>query len=154
MDQTTASPQAPAPQQPEGRSQKNPAGIAIFVLVLVLVIGGALYALNQSQAPTGTYEDAAVSGGEAPVDAANTYTLAQVAEHDTPADCWLALSGKVYDVTAFIASGKHGGGDAILQGCGKDATELYETRPMGSGTPHSDVARSYLPNFEIGTLAQ
>jgi hypothetical protein len=23
---------------------------------------------------------------------------------------------------------------------------------MGSGTPHNDKARSFLPNFEIGTL--
>lgn len=81
---------------------------------------------------------------------ANTYTLAQVSQHATPEDCWLVIDGKVYDVSGF--GEKHGGGEAVYQGCGIDATELFETRPMGSGTPHSDKARSFLPNFEIGTL--
>ena len=43
-------------------------------------------------------------------------------------------------------------GKAILEGCGKDGTELYETRPMGSGTPHSDRARNLLEDYYIGEL--
>ena len=84
----------------------------------------------------------------------NTFSLAEVAEHNVEADCWLAIDGGVYDVTGFIASGNHGGGDAILEGCGKDATELFDTRPMGSGTPHSSKARGFLQGFKIGDLAQ
>jgi hypothetical protein len=53
-------------------------------------------------------------------------------------------------VTGFIAGGKHGGGDAILAGCGINATQLFNTRPMGSGTPHSDKARGFLDSFYIG----
>ena len=83
-----------------------------------------------------------------------SYTLAEIAEHASADDCWFAIEGKVYDVTEFIASGNHGGGDTIIEGCGLDATELFNTRPMGSGTPHSDTARGFLPNFEIGTLAE
>jgi cytochrome b involved in lipid metabolism len=81
-------------------------------------------------------------------------TLAEIAQHPVEADCWMAIDGQVYDVTGFIASGNHGGGEAILQGCGKDATELFDTRPMGSGTPHSSKARDFLPNFKIGELAK
>ncbi len=81
-----------------------------------------------------------------------TYALADIARHTTPEDCWFAIDGQVYDVTAFIASGNHGGGDTILEGCGKDATELYKTRPMGSGTDHSEKAYGFLANFEIGEL--
>ena len=46
----------------------------------------------------------------------------------------------------------HPGKEAILEGCGKDATILFNTRPMGSGTPHSNTARSYLNDFQIGDL--
>lgn len=81
-----------------------------------------------------------------------SYDLTQVSEHNKAEDCWLAIEGKVYEVTKFIAGQKHPGGEAILQGCGKDATELFNTRPMGSKTPHSDKARTGLENFYIGDL--
>lgn len=79
-------------------------------------------------------------------------SMDEISKHAVATDCWFAVEGKVYDVTKYIASNKHGGGDAIIAGCGKDATELFNTRPMGSGTPHSDKARSFLPNFQIGLL--
>jgi len=84
------------------------------------------------------------------VNLAQVYTLEEIAIHNKPEDCWLLVENKVYDVTGFIASGKHGGGDAILAGCGIDATQLFNTRPMGSGTPHSDKARGFLDSFYIG----
>jgi len=82
--------------------------------------------------------------------AKGVYDLDDVAKHNTPDDCWIAIEGKVYDVTGFISS--HPGGEAILEGCGLDATELYRTRPMGSGTDHSANARQLLDDYELGTL--
>ncbi|OGY56964.1 MAG: hypothetical protein A2Y84_00745 [Candidatus Colwellbacteria bacterium RBG_13_48_8] len=84
------------------------------------------------------------NGGQA------SFTLEEVAQHNSASDCWIAIHGKVYDVTSFI--GNHPGGPAILQGCGKDATGLYEKRP-GAGTPHSQNARDLLVSFFIGDLA-
>lgn len=83
-----------------------------------------------------------------------SYTLEQLAKHADKSSCWLAIDQKVYDVTPFVASGFHPGEEAILQGCGKDATELFNTRPMGSGTSHSERARDMLPKYFIGDLAQ
>lgn len=83
-------------------------------------------------------------------DASPAYTMDEVSKHTTPEDCWFVIADKVYD--ASNAGTKHPGGDAVYQGCGKDATTLFETRPMGSGTPHSEKARGYLKNYEIGTL--
>ena len=80
-----------------------------------------------------------------------TYTVEEVSSHSSENDCWIVIHGKVYDVTSFIS--QHPGGNAILQGCGKDATELFETRPMGSGTPHSEDAREKLPYYYIGELS-
>jgi cytochrome b involved in lipid metabolism len=79
-----------------------------------------------------------------------TYTLEKVSVHDNENDCWLAISGKVYNATSFVAI--HPGGQAILQGCGKDATTLFETRPTGSGTPHSANARNMLERYYIGEV--
>ncbi len=80
------------------------------------------------------------------------YSLEDISKHSKRDDCWFAINGEVYDVTSFISSGKHPGGEAIVQGCGKDATKLFEARPMGSGTPHSEDARENLRKFRIGKL--
>ncbi len=80
----------------------------------------------------------------------DTYTIAEIAEHNTETDCWLLIDGKVYDTTDYIIS--HPGGTAMLQGCGTDATKLFRTRPMGSGTPHSDNAKDLLKDYYIGDL--
>lgn len=82
-----------------------------------------------------------------------SYTLEEVSKHNSKGDCWFVVEGKVYNVTDFIASGRHPGRDTILEGCGKDATELFNSRPMGSGTPHSDRAKKTLSGFEIGVLS-
>ncbi|KIJ21373.1 hypothetical protein PAXINDRAFT_164891, partial [Paxillus involutus ATCC 200175] len=53
-----------------------------------------------------------------------TYTLAQVAEHKTPASCWVIISSKVYDVTDFYFD-HPGGPQVILDLAGQDATAAY-----------------------------
>jgi len=78
-------------------------------------------------------------------------TLAEIAKHATADNCWFAIEGKVYDVTAFIAGGKHPGGEAILAGCGKDATEMFNERPS-DGESHSAAARLGLEKFYLGQL--
>lgn len=82
-----------------------------------------------------------------------SYTLEDVAQHATAEDCWFAINGTVYDVTSYIADAKHPGGPAILEGCGKDATTLFEGEEGPRNEPHSENAHSYLLNFEIGKLA-
>jgi cytochrome b involved in lipid metabolism len=58
------------------------------------------------------------------------YSMEEVALHDSTEDCWFVIDGKVYNVTGFDS--KHPGGEAVYEGCGKDATTLFETRPMGA----------------------
>lgn len=54
-----------------------------------------------------------------------TFTLEEVMKHSTVNDCWIAVYGKVYDVTNFIRS--HPGGMGIINGCGKDMTSLFDS---------------------------
>lgn len=51
-------------------------------------------------------------------------TKADLSKHNSPTDCWIAVSGKVYNVTDFL--GDHPGGKkAILLYAGKDASEEF-----------------------------
>lgn len=81
-----------------------------------------------------------------------TFTMEDVSNHNTRNDCWLVIHDNVYDITQFIAS--HPGGSVITMGCGKDATVFFETRPMGSGTAHSQRARDLLAKYFIGVLVK
>jgi cytochrome b involved in lipid metabolism len=88
------------------------------------------------------------SSGDIP--SGKTFTAAEVSTHSTEPDCWMIISAKVYNVTTYV--NKHPGGDEILQGCGKDATSMFESRP-DTGVPHSRSAESLLESYYIGDLA-
>jgi cytochrome b involved in lipid metabolism len=49
--------------------------------------------------------------------------LEELALHNKRNDCWMALYGKVYNLTQYI--NEHPGGSAILKAAGKDATEIF-----------------------------
>lgn len=83
-----------------------------------------------------------------PTEPAQTISSEELKKHNSASDCWLAIEGKVYDVTSFITS--HPGGIAITLGCGKDATTLFRLRP--NGTSHSQQAEQMLPKFYVGDL--
>lgn len=74
----------------------------------------------------------------------NTYTIEDVAKHNTKNDAWLVYKGGVYDVTKWID--RHPGGMIIMKGVGKDATQLFEFYN------HSDHARKRIEDFRIGYL--
>ena len=75
-----------------------------------------------------------------------TFTLAQVAAHNTESDCYSAIDGKVYDLTAWI--NKHPGGDRnILRICGIDGSAAFDGQHGGESRPERILA-----GFEIGTL--
>lgn len=75
-----------------------------------------------------------------------SYTMVQVATHKTPADCWAAVNGKVYNLTSFIQ--KHPGGDqAILSLCGIDGSAAFNAQHGGQEKPEK-----VLEGFAVGTL--
>jgi cytochrome b involved in lipid metabolism len=73
------------------------------------------------------------------------YTLDEVAKHNQRNDAWIALQGKVYDVTEWIP--QHPGGDEILRCIGKDGTPIFES----IGHP-SYVYDNIRPKYLIGKL--
>lgn len=82
-----------------------------------------------------------------------SYTLTDVATHSKAEDCWLVIEGNVYDVTPYIQKQIHPGGAAILFGCGKDATAVFNLRPKDN-KPHSQNARKILADYFVGALTK
>lgn len=74
-------------------------------------------------------------------------TVAEVAKHNTSSNCWMIISGKVYNITSFF--GSHPGGNrALASSCGTDATTAFNTK--GGQGSHSQGARAMLAPFYIG----
>lgn len=92
----------------------------------------------------------AVSTG-LPAAPAVTYSLSEVARHNTLADCWMAIKGQVYDFSDYIP--KHPAPPvAMAAWCGKDATEGMNTK--GYGNSHSRTAWEMMEAYWIGVLVQ
>ena len=75
-------------------------------------------------------------------------TMAQVTTHNSPANCWSAINGSVYDLTSWIPN--HPGGEkAITQLCGTDGSQKFNDK-------HGTAAKqaTILAGFKVGTLAQ
>jgi len=134
--------------------------IYILAVCLVLTVTATIYLyylnknsednnLNKTDTSMQDTEEIPFYTGDEVVEE-DTYTLEQVAEHSSSNDCWIVISEQVYDVTNYVNT--HPGGEALLSGCGKDAGELFETRPSGSGTPHSQDAYDLLKDYYLGNL--
>ncbi len=149
------------PDQP--KQPTNPLIIGAVVVGILLLGGYALFSNKpskfspqpegstlQNSPTTAVQGESQISGS--PSQAAKTYTLEEIAIHNSENDCWLAIEGKVYNVTEFIP--KHPGGKAIIGGCGKDATTLFNERPTNNKGPHPAQARELLKGFYIGDLKQ
>lgn len=80
----------------------------------------------------------------------NTFSLEEVAQHNSAQDCWIVVHSKVYNVTTIPC---HGGGASslILDSCGTDATELWAVKPV-TGDPHTQSAQNILDEYYIGDL--
>lgn len=75
-----------------------------------------------------------------------TYTLADVAKHNTPADCWIILNNtEVYNVTAYLNLHPAGAGP-ITPYCGANATTAF------NNVGHSSHAVSLEATYLIGNL--
>lgn len=88
--------------------------------------------------------------GNLPANTGLTLTTGEVASHNTLQNCWLIISGKVYDVTTYISQ-HPGGAQMILNSCGKDGTSAYGNKG-GTGGSHSSYASNLLNNYLIGTI--
>ena len=78
-----------------------------------------------------------------PQESVNGYTLAQVSERNSAAECWVVIDGGVYDLTQWIRS-HPGGSGAIINLCGKDGTASFTSQHGGQARPSSTLDGYYL----------
>jgi hypothetical protein len=77
------------------------------------------------------------------------FSLSEVALHGDARSCWMAIEGKVYDVTGYL--GRHPTPDSVLLAwCGRDATVGMRTK--GHGRDHSAAAWARLSAYQVGVL--
>ena len=78
------------------------------------------------------------------------YSKADLAKHATADNCWMAIRGGVYDLTAYLP-GHPSPPEVALPWCGKEATEAYNTKTKGR--PHAPFADELLTKYKVGKLA-
>jgi cytochrome b involved in lipid metabolism len=101
---------------------------------------------NEPASALAHYRIGVLDPASVPAASTSIYTLATIGKHDTATDCWSAVNGKVYNLTAWV--GNHPGGAAVITGmCGLDGTGSYAGKHKGSAT-----ADAYLGQFVIGNL--
>jgi len=119
--------------------------LVILAIILVVFLGGKKVDSTSEETPSSQATQTTSSETEKAI------SLDELSTHSTDDNCWIAIGEGAYDVTGFVT--KHPGGDKILSGCGKDATEIFNARP-GTGLPHSETAKNMLSQFKIGNLAK
>ncbi|XP_058080911.1 cytochrome b5 [Magnolia sinica] len=73
------------------------------------------------------------------------FSLKEASEHNSKEDCWVIVSGKVYDVTNYLDE-HPGGDDVLINAAGKDATDEFED------AGHSKSARELMQDYCIGEV--
>jgi len=75
---------------------------------------------------------------------ASEYGWAEITKHRSPADAWLMINNKIYDVSGWH---EHPGGDVIFTSAGDDATDTFALF-------HANGTSKHLSKFLIGSLKQ
>lgn len=75
------------------------------------------------------------------------FTYADVRKHNQYNSAWMAIHGKVYDVTKMVPN--HPGGAIIHTGFGRDATVLFETH---HNVVDMDKVKASMGKYQIGTI--
>ena len=115
------------------------AGVAIAA---VLSVSGLTYFVGHTGAQA-TWEkriNPTASPTPTPTDTTGTgLTVAQVATHNQATDCWTIIKSDVYDLTSYIQ--QHPGGSGVLINlCGTDATQAFESQHASQMAPASALA--------------
>ena len=78
----------------------------------------------------------------------SSYSVSQVAKHNSLSDAWVVYGNKVFDITEFLKI--HPGGDEItLEHLGKDVTDVLNSEILHQ---HSDNAIQLMTQYCVGEL--
>lgn len=139
---------------------------ALLIVIGIVGLGAVLFfisapndekATNQPQSPNDlvSAEENNTKPSDENTDEQVSYSLEEVAMHNTSDNCWTVINNNVYNITSYIP--RHSGGNNILSACGVDATSFFngeQPGQLGGVNDHStsSSARSQLEQLKIGTL--
>ena len=120
----------------------------LTILVVLAILAGGYWWYTQNAASN---QLAAINTllANTQTTAQGTYTLAQVATHNTAGDCWVVVSGKVVNASSFINL-HPGGADKITRVCGQDITSSYNR----VGEHVQAIANQVIAKLAVGTVTQ
>ncbi len=120
-------------------------GVFIIMTAITITLGYNAFLVYHSQSTTTSVPTVATTTQDEELD---SFTLAEVAIHDSADSCWMAAYGNVYDITPYVQESRHPGGqNSLLSGCGTEATDSFDRI-------HSSRAKDQLAEFKIGILAE
>jgi cytochrome b involved in lipid metabolism len=79
---------------------------------------------------------------------AGTYTMAQVAAHNSAKSCWTVIDGSVYNMTSYANQHPAGAGSIVLL-CGIDGTGAFRGQHGSQSRPARELV-----SLKIGVLAR
>ena len=125
------------------------AGLAVVGLSVITGHTGAEAVWQgKIQPATSASASPSASTGSSSSGATSGITMAEVAQHNSPSDCWSAIDGKVYNLTQWI--NKHPGGPTVIKSlCGKDGSAGFNGQHQGQKRPADELSR-----FLVDTLAK
>lgn len=97
--------------------------------------------------PTSSTTDASALDPSAAADS-TPYTLADISQHASADDCWVALHGEVYDLTGYIDA-HPAGPQSIISSCGTDGSDAFD-RERAHARPGTVQT---LATYHVGSLA-
>ena len=130
------------------KQHKEIKGVVIILFAIAATLGVNAYLLAHDRTAAPTESTTQYTPATTPTDDIDGYTLTEVAAHNTPEDCWMAAYGMVYDMTPYVAEGRHPGGQGSLTaGCGEEVTESFDRI-------HSTRAKDMMEDYVIGVLLE
>ena len=138
-------------------SSKIMTAVAVTLIIVGIAMSGLFVAgwvdkQMKEDAPATTIPAQQQSSGQSSTTSATTsYTLAEIAQHNTSSDCWIIIIGSVYSVAQYLSE-HPGGASAIIPYCGRDATTAFNQIARGQG--HSSAASQIKASYQIGVVAQ
>lgn len=117
---------------------------SVFIITLAITVTLAYNAFliyhDRTQSRTETINN------DEPLKELPLFSMSDVEANNSADNCWMIVNDYVYDVTDYVAQDMHPGGrNALLSGCGTDATASFERI-------HSPRAHQDLQNFKIGIV--
>jgi len=137
--------------------------LGLIIGVIVILVLGFIFWQSQTSAPVSEVDNeqsvvveeelATAPETQTPIQNETTttettvkfYTMAEVATHNNPADCWATVDNNVYNLSSWVT--KHPGGEkAIIGLCGVDGTAPF-SKQHGS----NEKAKAALASFLVGS---